>query len=80
MSYCKTCLNAKTPICEYCRVVKTPSGKKNTPSQYVGYNEVVPSREVKIKDVAALIKSRLSRRLPIPVEWILEYNKELTTE
>lgn len=81
MEYCKICLNAKTPICAYCRTVETPSGKKNKPTQFVGYTEIMfPERNTKIKDVSALIESRLSRGAPIPVEWIIEYNKLLTSE
>lgn len=76
--FCKTCTNARTPLCGLCCSTATVKGEEKTPTYYVGIDEVLlPPGQAKINDLAAIIEYRAKRQQPIPIYWVLEYNKLL---
>lgn len=78
-NYCATCTNAKTPLCNLCITVHKPSGNNKLPTMYVGYDEILHSKiETKRDDLSVLIQTRAKRLQPIPVEWVMEYNKTIS--
>lgn len=76
--YCKSCTNAKTALCGLCASVETCTGTEKKPSYYVGIDEIfLPPQVAKINDLAAIFEARARRQQPIPIHWVLEYNKLL---
>ena len=78
MDYCKSCTNAKTELCTLCKTVTTVKGEEQRPSYYVGINEIfLPPREAHRNDLAAIIEYRARRHQPIPLHFVMDYNKLL---
>lgn len=76
--YCKKCTNAKTPLCGLCASVETCRGDVKKPTYYVGVDELyLPPINAKINDLSAIFEARAKRQQPIPIQWVLEYNKLL---
>ena len=76
--WCKNCTNAKTPICNICNHIITVKGEEKAPSYYVGIDEIyLPPREAHRNDLAAIIEYRAKRMQPIPLHFVIDYNKLL---
>lgn len=70
--YCKTCLNADTPICTECLYTENAQGI----TKPTLFNGIHPD-EVKytaFEDLKTLINARVERSQPIPMKWIVKYN------
>lgn len=75
---CITCLNAETPICDVCSFIQKPSGKKSKPTNYAGESGTNKDN----KRIAALTSSitvRLQNGTPVPMRWLMEYNRLVTS-
>ena len=72
---CNACMNSGTPICETCVVVETAKGDR-PPSMYCGY-DIKTADEILKEDLAAMIKSRAKNGRPIPIRYVIKYNKLL---
>lgn len=76
---CATCLNASTPLCEYCAQITSPSGKKRKPTHYA--SAVGGTREsAELASLSHRIGLRLATGNPVPLAWIMRYNALITTE
>lgn len=74
---CANCLNSRTPICELCSQITSPSGKVSAPTYYS------PDKlgRIESKELAALtskIVLRLATGNPVNLSWIIRYNDLLT--
>lgn len=75
--YCVRCLNKKTAICEACKTVERTDGTVDVPTMYDGIPENIELQTLELSDLSALIERRAVSEYPIPVEWVLRYNKLL---
>lgn len=73
--HCESCLNAKTPICKDCIYAETVKGESR-PTEYCWYDTMI-LEEMAITDLASMIDNRTKNHLPIPVKFVLKYNKLL---
>lgn len=88
---CERCANLRTPLCELCNRIHSPSGRIRPPSLYVGADSVDSLKET-LKDVQIalalascgedptdklvdIFKDCLGRRVVIPVVAIDAYNR-----
>ena len=77
---CSSCANACTPICKQCTEIKTPSGRLRKPSLFVMLGKFDPPggrADILYREFSLTrrIAKQLSRKAPIPVAWVMEYNK-----
>jgi hypothetical protein len=70
---CKSCTNIDTPICDACVTVHTAKGAR-TPSKYCGY-VTDDADQIIIEDLAAMIESRIKHNRPIPIRYVIKYNR-----
>lgn len=78
-NHCINCLNAETPICDGCSFIQKPSGKKSKPTRYastLGTNK----ENKRMAVLASSIAVRIQTGNPVPVRWLLEYNKLFTDD
>ena len=73
--YCKSCLNAQTPLCKECTYIEHSKGVSD-PSMYCGYDTTI-TEEVSMREIAAIIEFRANNNLPIPLRYVIKYNKIL---
>ena len=77
-NWCENCTNKNTPLCTLCKSVTTVTGEEKKPSYHVGYDEILlPHREAHINDLSAIIEYRAKRQQPIPIRYVIDYNKLL---
>lgn len=76
---CINCLNAGTPICDGCSFIQKPSGKKSKPTQYAGALGTNKDNK-RMAALASSIALRIQTGNPVPVRWLLEYNKLVTDD
>lgn len=74
---CITCLNAETPICDVCSFIQKPSGKKSKPTNYAGGSGTNKNNQ-RMAVLASSIALRVQTGNPVPVRWLLEYNRLVT--
>lgn len=76
--YCRSCTNVKTELCQLCKQITTVKGEEQTPSYYVGIDEILlPPKVARVNDLAAIIEARAKRQQPIPLYFVMDYNKLL---
>lgn len=87
--YCSMCRNRGTTICQVCVCCQSPSGKISQPSHYeagakpiaweskppLGVRPRYIHDEQRSRDLAEAIVRYLNEGLPIPSEWVCEYNE-----
>ena len=71
---CQDCINALSPLCQYCTVTKVPSGKEQKPQHFIRATEIGTCAEGNIPD---FIKDCIDRGKSISTAVILRYNKDL---
>lgn len=88
--YCQVCRNQGTRICKACTYRVSPSGKESEPSLWAPLGELQQAAEFtkpplgvkpkyihdeeRAEDISEAIVRYLNARLPLPYEWIREYN------
>lgn len=75
MEHCKSCLNAQTPLCKECTYIENSKGVSD-PSMYCAYDTTI-NEEVAMREIAAIIELRAKNNLPIPIRYVMKYNKIL---
>jgi hypothetical protein len=75
MEKCKSCTNIDTPICDGCSFIETAKGQ-TTPTRYCGY-DIAASDEIILEDLTAMIENRVKYNRPIPVRYVIKYNRLL---
>lgn len=69
---CSDCVNQNSPLCELCYKIDSPSGNSTKPTYFVSATEIVVPAH---KNIKAKIVDNISRNNPIPINWVMEYNK-----
>ena len=72
---CISCTNVDTPICEDCFTVESRN-EESTPSRYCGY-DLDAADEIVCADISAMIESRIRHNRPIPIRYVMKYNRLL---
>ena len=82
---CIECVNKATPLCNMCRVIKSPSGRESKPTYYVALTTIqlgenvehVTTQDEKTEGMAWIIAQHLNIRVPIPTSIVLNYNRQV---
>lgn len=71
---CSKCVNKHSPLCELCYKIDSPSGNSTKPTYFVSAAEIVVLAH---KNIKAKIVDNIGRNNPIPINWVIEYNKSV---
>ena len=74
IKYCENCLNADTSACKECTYIENAHGTTQ-PTLFIGSLNQDELRFNALQDLEAMICSRVERSQPIPVKWVVKYNK-----
>ena len=77
---CMTCVNKRSPLCELCTRITSPSGKVRKPKYYVELVEIEPIKNIRLADatqseIAEELIRMLYRGAPLPTAMVCEYNR-----
>lgn len=76
---CESCMNGGTPLCEGCNNITSPSGRQRRPSRFVGGTGINKTAK-RCVALASSISMRAMGGDPIPLLWVMEYNRLITDE
>lgn len=79
---CLACVNKKSPLCDLCTRITSPSGIERKPKWYVELAEIEPINNMPISratksEIAEELIRLLYRGAPIPTALVCEYNKRV---
>ena len=87
---CSLCVNRKTPLCELCTQIISPSGNERKPKYYIGQGELTikggMGKHPKITDdtetdkLAKYLIDHILAKIPILTNVVLEYNRRTNRE